>query len=91
MSDRSIVLPSDTDIAPLFFKIRSCSISEKPPSGPIRTDHFSVVFFIGMIASIIDLLSVFDSSQKINFLSLGQVSSKDLRSTSFSIFGISNL
>ena len=50
-----------------------------------------VVFFIGIIVSIIDLLSVFDSSQKINFLSLGQLSNKDLRSTSFSILGTSNL
>ena len=63
VSDRNTVLPRDTDTTLLFFKIRSCSVSEKPPSGPIRTDHLLAVFFKGVIVSIIDYLSVFFSSQ----------------------------
>ena len=63
VSDRSIVFPSDTDITLLFFIIISCSLSVKPPSGPISTDHFFTVFFKGIIVSIIGLLDIFFSSQ----------------------------
>ena len=44
VSERSTLSPKDTGTTLSFEDIRSFSLSEKPPSGPIKAAHLSFCF-----------------------------------------------
>ena len=48
VSDRRILFPKETDIHEDKEEMVLRSFSEKPPSGPIMTDHF-LYFFVSLI------------------------------------------